>query len=974
MIFNLFQSNRRKDDIAATDLDLTPVSQEQLAERLSDANPNIRRLAYAQVTDLSLLQNLADTDLDQEARNFAATRLRDLLTGKAADSPPLEQRIAYCENYLNEPNTEPMAAYLLRQAQEPELRLSVLPKVKDTAVLTECALHDLVASLRLAAVEHLQDKTNLERIVRTIGKKDKGVYRLAKQRLKAMAEQEQIPIRLREEALTLCHKIERFAKRGFWNQDKTLVDVCVQQWEALTGIPEEELTVRFNQSLTLYQQGYAAYQAECQAREAAEAARAHLYAQGQELIAELEALNSSNTTDTQTIATQCADIDKRWQSLNTEAAMPSKLQGQYANLVASLKTQARQLQEAKENQQQLSNNLIQARKWLAKSSPLDFQAIREWKDTCKSLANKCKDDASLQEYKDVLAHVQLRLDKQQEQARQRLQRVPERLNTLEQELDSGVLRQAHSLYQSIQSDLTLIKNSGLGRRQYEPLEQHLNRLSPRLRELQSWRKWGTHQHRLDMCESLEKLAIEPINPTLFTDRVQALQQEWKELDKSGTRVSESLRKRFHQAAEKVYTLCRPYLEEEIRMREASRKAREDICQQMETFLAKVDWTQMDWKKAVRAVREVRATWASLGPVESKHHHALNQRYRSAIRKLTRPLIQERARNRKLRQELIVQAQALTTMPDVTQAIGDIRRIQDQWQITVATNRSQEDALWQTFRAACNQVFERRREVLQVQHEALESQIEALNAICEALETLAKAPGGPNSLVEFEELKKRWEAGQEQGLPRSEENRLQRRWQQGLAAMRRRIRLMEEAAQRAQMERLRTQAALCSELEALIDQESVHDNPDKDTIVANWQARWTNLPRNKDPMWHSALEKRFNTALAAMQNAVARDQFQAARVVNERERRLLCLQMEILAGIQSPLEAMKERLEFQVSRLTGRLSQGVADPLDEFPQLERAWYACGQGPAANIEALEQRFERARRVLSTRAMRHDRHQSN
>lgn len=972
----LFPSNWRKDDIAAEmDLNSTPISEEHLAEYLSDANPKVRRLAYGQVTDISLLQNLADTDLDLEARNFAALRFRDLLTGKATDSPPLEQRIAYCENYLKEPNTEQMAAYLLRNAKEPELRLSVLPKVKDPAILTECALHDIVASLRLAAVEHLEDKTSLEQIARSIGKKDKGVYRLAKQRLKTIAEQEQIPIRLHETAITLCHKLERLVKRGLWLQDKTLVDLCVQQWQGLNGTPEDELVTRFNQSLTLYQQGYAAYQAETQARLEVEAARAHLYAQGEELIAQLAALlNLNDVTDTQAITTHSADISNRWQTLNTEATMPPKLQGQYANLMADLHKRVQKIQEIKDSQHQLLHNLDQARKWLTKSSPLNAQIIREWKDTCKGLANKCGEEKIIQDYSEVLEQVQHRLEKQQDQARQRLQRVPERINTLEQELDTGVLRQAHSLYQSIQSDLVFIQNSGLSKRQYEPLEQHLNKLAPRLRELQSWRKWGTQQHRLDMCENLERLINEPVNATLFTERVQALQREWKELDKSGTRVSESLRKRFHQAAEKVYAICRPYLEEEMRMREANRQAREEICQQMEAFLSQVDWLQMDWRKAVRAVREVRATWASLGPVESKYHHALNQRYRSAIRKLTRPLIQERARNRKLRQELIAQAQALTTMPDVTQAIQEIRRIQEQWQITVATTRSQEDTLWQTFRAACNQVFERRREVLQIQQEAIQSQIEALNAICEALETLAKAPGGSSSLVEFEELKKRWEAGQEQGLPRHEEKRLQRRWEQGLAAMRRRIRLMEEAAQRAQMERLRTQAALCSELETLIEREAVHENPDKDTLVANWQARWDNLPRNKDPMLHAALEKRFNTALAATHSAIVREQFQAAHVINWRERRLLCLQMEILAGIQSPPEAIQERLEFQVSRLTGRLSQGVADPLDEFPQLERAWYACGQGPTDQIEALEQRFERARRVLSNRSMRHDRHQAH
>lgn len=962
----LFQSNWRKDD-SAIDSDPELISLEILQERLTDADPKVRKLAYGQVTDLNLLQNLADTDADEEARDFAAVRLRNLLTGKAADSPPLEQRIAYCEN-LDFQITAPLISYVLQQAVDPELRLSILSKINDPTLLTECALRDPVASLRLAAVERLQDKTFLEQVARTIGKKDKGVYKLARQRLKIIAEQEQAPIRLREEAEILIAKMDRFVKRGLWVQDKTLVDLCMQQWAALSESVPEDLVARFNNATNMFQTGYDAYHAEIQARAQAEAARAHLYAARHALLEELSALE--NEIDPQVIETRCADIENRWQFLGDEVATSTQLQERWGSLVKQLKRRVQEIKTIEESRQQLANNLAEAKRKLAQSFAVDAQFIREWRENCKYFLAKIADDSAIQEYEQLLQQLQQRLDKQQEHAKQRLQRIPERLDSLEQEIDTGVLRQAHSLYQSIQSDLAIIKRSGLHRRHFEHIEHRLNKLLPRLRELQSWRKWGTNQHRVEMCEVLEHLATEPLNPTLFTEQVQTLQQEWKELDRDGTRVSEHLRKRFHHAVDKIYELCRPYIEEQNRQREQNIRAREELCQQVEGFLEKVNWAQMDWKKAVRAVREVRTTWESLGPVDAKHHHTLNQRYRSAMRRLSRPLAQERAKNRILRQNLIQQAQALIIFPDVNQAIAEIRRIQDQWQITVATTRSQEDTMWQTFRSACDKIFERRRESLQVQHEAIESQVESLSAICEALENLAKAPGGQNMQEQFEVLEASWKAGLEQGLPRPEEARLQRRWQQGLVAMRRRIRLLEEAAQRSQMERLRTQAALCAEIEMLVEQGTIPET-DKESLLVNWQTRWANLSKNKDPAWQAALERRFNAVITATQSIAAHEKFQTARIANGRERSLLCLQMEILAGIQSPPEALQERLEFQVSRLAGRLSQGVADPLDEFPQLERAWYACGPSLATKIEAFEQRFERARRVLSTRSTHHEKH---
>lgn len=960
----IFQSNWRKDDSAvdsAVELD----SLETLQERLTDADFNIRKLAYRQVVDPDLLKNLAETDANAEARETAALRLRDLLAGRAEDSPPLEQRIAYCETL---DITAPLTAYLLQHAVEPELRSAILSKFNDPAVLTQCALHDTIASLRLAAVEKLQDKPSLEHIARTIGKKDKGVYKLARQRLKQIAEQEQEPIRLQEEAKILIAKMERLTKRGLWVQDKAVTDLCAQQWEALSKLVPEELNVKFNIAADNFHKGYAAYHAELEARAAEEAARAHLYAARNTLLEELAALNSE--TNPSYIEEQFEILKNRWQSLGEDFATSRQLQERYTSLVTQLQNRVYDIKTLQDNRQQLAANLADGQQKLAQSQAVDPQFVRDWRDACKSLLGKCGDDNDNQTYQTLLLQLQQRLEKQQEQAKHRLQRLPERIDTLEQELNTGVLRQAHSLYQSIQSDIAFIKRSGLYRRHYEHIEHRLHRLSPQLRELQSWRKWGTNQHRVDMCETLERLANEPLNPTLFTEQVQTLQQEWKDLDRDGNRINEQLRKRFQRATDKIYELCKPYLDEQNRQREHNIKAREDLCQQLENFLEKINWANItDWKKTVRAVREVRNTWESLGSVDIKYHHTLHQRYRTAMRRLSRPLAQERAKNRILRQSLIKQAQELLTNPDINQAVTEIRHIQDQWQITVPSTRNQEDNMWQSFRTVCDKIFERRRESLQVQHEAVESQVEALNAICESLENLAKTAGGQNLQEQFDALEKNWKTGLEQGLPRPEEARLQRRWQKGVEAMRRRIRLMEEAAQLAQMERLRTQAALCGEIETLLEQGPIPE-ADRESLVSAWQNRWINLPKNKDPMWSAALEKRFNIAIAATQSDAAREKFQAARVANRKERGLLCLQMEILAGIQSPPEAIQERLEFQVSRLSGRLSQGVADPLDEFPQLERAWYACGPAVASQIEALELRFDRAKRVLSARGNRRDR----
>jgi len=70
---------------------------------------------------------------------------------------------------------------------------------------------------------------------------------------------------------------------------------------------------------------------------------------------------------------------------------------------------------------------------------------------------------------------------------------------------------------------------------------------------------------------------------------------------------------------------------------------------------------------------------------------------------------------------------------------------------------------------------------------------------------------------------------------------------------------------------------------------------------------------------------------------------------------LLVQLEFLAGIETPDEDRQRRMNHQVSRLSSRLRDGAATkaPQQELDGLLVAWFAQAPQP----EALEQRFARA-----------------
>jgi hypothetical protein len=87
------------------------------------------------------------------------------------------------------------------------------------------------------------------------------------------------------------------------------------------------------------------------------------------------------------------------------------------------------------------------------------------------------------------------------------------------------------------------------------------------------------------------------------------------------------------------------------------------------------------------------------------------------------------------------------------------------------------------------------------------------------------------------------------------------------------------------------------------------------------------------------------------------------VPNGQRRRELCLQLEVLAQVESPPALAKERMELQVARLSGHMGGSERAPLADAQHLLRDWYLCG--PATPDPDLMARFERARAALGQAA---------
>jgi hypothetical protein len=917
-----------------------------------------RRDACRALVQLDVLRVVASDDVDAGVRDLAGARLRKLLCGLDAQAPPLSERSAALTGL-----DEALIAHIAQHGAEPELRRVAIEHLQSPEHLAASAIEDPLAANRQAAAELIHDRAALEAVLRGIGKRDKGVYRLVKERLRAITEAEERPRRARAEADAICGKLERLGRFDNWSQDHALLQHLDREWAQL----EADFTAAIDPDRRAHRERlradflarYEDHAREHAAQLAAERASAAAAEQRSALILALR--ESAAIDDADALASRLADIERDWQAAEPGNATAEQRRA-YADALAGARTAGDKLDTERrhaEAAEQLRRDAEQA----LKSGELDQRRVRACEQRLAKLANQGPVPEAAVE---AVGKLTARLKKHREQVRRKLATLPERLAELDQHFAEGHLKQAEPLYQSIQATLEQARGAGLPPADTADAETHLKGIAPQLRELQRWRRWGTDTHRQALCEEIERLAadaeheLEPL-----ANRLAELTDDWRTQDRNGAPADDALWQRFRTAADAIRERCKPFYEAQSKIRAANREQRMALCKQLEAFLEQVDWERMDWKKAMRAEREMRRAWAALGPEPGadtgsqrrRGARPLEGRFRKSLRRLDDALNAERARNLAERRELIEEMQKLADAPDLRGAIESAKALQRRWHPTVTGRQRDENALWQEFRAAADAVFARRDAEQQQRNSELDDNLATREAICAALAAATEQAADADTLrAALREQHRQWRDTEALHVPRPKIQALRRRWDETVARAEQHLDTLAARARWAEIEALERRATWCdSAARALLVADA--DTPDVESLRTEWAA----LPSIADGALAAEAEKGAQLILAAADGDMdALERLRTRMHDALEERRDLCLRLEIAAGVDSPPELEGERMSLQVQRLKARMGDGAERPnAEDTLALMRDWY--GLAPAAPAADLDARCLRVRQAL-------------
>jgi hypothetical protein len=493
--------------------------------------------------------------------------------------------------------------------------------------------------------------------------------------------------------------------------------------------------------------------------------------------------------------------------------------------------------------------------------------------------------------------------KEQGKARGADQHFIDTMDALEAALQQGSLGSAAEL------DKALKEARDKGMRLTPAQSDRLAHVRSELKRLSDWARWGGNVSREELIKTVEALPTQNLAMSELAKKVGSMRERWKALDSLSGAAPKSLWERFDAACTAAYAPAAAHFRHLADERHANAARGQALVDEANAEIARLRAGEAEWKHVAGTVQRLRLAWSHLGAIDRKEKKRLDAEFTDALNILQGPLEEQRKAEMSSREEIIEQAAAID--PHDRHALDTMRTLQQRWQEharALPLERKSEQALWQRFRAVCDDVFQRRKETMHeadIERRAHEAAKEAISARLEAAAPDV-TPASAGKLLR--EAAAEWQAIGP--VPRAHEARVEKRYHAAVAQVQHHADLAKRAAGLAQAGQLRDKLRLVQELEQAV---AGHGAAESD-----WETRWSVLPP-LDADMERTLRGRFEAALRALQDG--RDAY--ARLLERNRDTLLhdLLRAEIRAGIDSGPEFARERLKLQVEVLQSSLKSG-----------------------------------------------------
>lgn len=887
---------------------LPPDSPELAGLLAGDPSAEIRAAAAHRCADVDALRRALAAESDASV----AGAIRNALGRSLVHSGDPQQLRAELEN---DACSDALRAAVATHSQDSARRDMAIQSIRDEDVLVDLALAGDRVDLRIAAAERVQSPEALRKLADAAKNKDRGVAKLARQRLDALQQGEAD----RAQADAIIAQLDALAREP--GPILTTVVELDRRWQVLSLADHPDCKSRYQAARQAIQERFV--------REQEEPRRRHQFEKRLAQCIErcVESCATAPEGELPALRTELAALREEARQLHEEAAA-ARIEAAEQQLL---------LFEQRRGQAAEAEVLVGEMEALAAGTSHEMGNLAErW----QAFDPAVRTPALKHRYKAALLVLEQRRAAVSEAAQQesivRRHKLHGLLHAAEQALQGGQLQTARTSAEEIR---VLRKDAGA---LPKPTTQRIARLLQQLTELERWESFGQQSARVQLCERAEALESSDPNPTKRAAEVQKLRDAWKALDQQYAGVPKSLWQRFDSACEKAYAPAARHFAEQTARNKESRKRREEFIAAAALQAQGLPGDPPDWRKADQWLASTERTWreGELGSVDPGSWKKLDAQLKSAFAPLRDALSAARNEAKAQRRKLIDEATSLAAQAAERDAPSRVKALQSQWQEAsraLPLARRDEQSLWQEFRSACDSVFSARETKRKEAENRKTDSVKALEDHCAQVEALAQSQS-PDADVRraLRDAQEAWRklSAAASAVP----TRLQSRFTAARTTVEAELASRARSRSTAVWKALAQKEDLCEKLDRLV-QSSNGEPASADALVEQWNA----LPALSAD-WEQHVAARRDAAVQALSDAGTSADYRERIEEGTELRHERLLELEIALGLETPKELQAERLALQMKKLKDRFKRGATEEAQAAGQLLLTW--CSEPGVAN----------------------------
>lgn|GEM_PF-3280177 len=667
---------------------------EQLAWQ--DPNSDVRATAIAQIQSPGKLFQLIKQSAAADHAPAAGEQLRQALIAQLdSDTMPLESR----QRWLRNGDDSKVLSHLARYASDASLRKTALLQLDQQQLWQQCVLSDPAESNRALAVGRIANTNSLRQLIDSARKTDKKTSRLLQQTLEQRLIDEGDKPTLHAVQLRLCEQLDQLIKQ---QAERSALRSLDNEWAQISGSEglQNSLCERYQRARRVFLRLHEAPSADTSPNNDPESA-----------------------TAIQTTANSPA------------SPIPEPTPGPNPEPTLEPTHTATPAERALNATQQLAD---QAQQWLKAETLPRKKQINKLREQWKALKAELNDNELGRQTTELLSQLNQRLVQQEAQWKADLASVVAAIPDIEPQLEAGQLQAAKKLYAELDTKLQALKAIE-NRQELRDVAEQLHSIRPALQDLAKWQHWGNNRQRRELCERVEALIEQDIEPEALAEQIKAAQAAWKQLEQSETtrgdkrRASPALWHRFQTACRKAWEPCAEHFEQKKQRRSARLEQIEQTINELTAFADKTK--QFDEKVLHTAVQTGYRMLGDLHRMPRKESRAIEKRLRDVLAPFqeSQQRVQKQAAYAK--RQLIEKAQQLNPEDNLKDAISSIKQLQAEWKKTGRAQPKEDRELWQAFRQEADRVFAQLNAQRQQEQQQNRAADDALLSLIQKIATL-----------------------------------------------------------------------------------------------------------------------------------------------------------------------------------------------------------------------------------------------